>query len=129
MGRASNAGGSLAATSFVVSGRAPVDAGIVLRLRAKGLGVQNISLQTGYSMEDVRRILAPTGANDNVVTDRPPPFPRDNFDWTEHADKILRVTYGELGVEAAAVAKVIGCTLPSLRARAHKLGVKRGQAR
>ncbi|MNC53398.1 hypothetical protein D3C75_1028040 [compost metagenome] len=65
MTRATNAGGSLSSTGKVpASRRAPVDAGLILRLKGRGLGVQNIALQTGFSMEDVRRVLAPAPAND-----------------------------------------------------------------
>ncbi|WP_436357322.1 hypothetical protein [Brevundimonas sp. CEF1] len=67
MTRATNAGGSLSSTGKVpASRRAPVDAALIHRMKAKGLGVQHIAQQTGFSMEDVRRALSPAPANDSA---------------------------------------------------------------
>lgn len=65
MTRATNAGGSLSSLGYAPKSRRPVvDAALIHRMRARGLGVQNIAQQTGFSMEDVRRVLAPAPAND-----------------------------------------------------------------
>ena len=65
MSRATNAGGSLSSMGKAPASRRPsVDASLIHRLKDRGLGVQNIALQTGFSMEDVRRVLAPAPAND-----------------------------------------------------------------
>lgn len=75
MTRATNAGGSLSSMGYAPkSRRAPVDAGLILRMRERGLGAQNIALQTGFSMEDVRRVLSPAPANDAApIAARPAP--------------------------------------------------------
>lgn len=65
MSRATNAGGSLATMGHAPKSRRPiVDAALIHRMKAKGLGAQHIAQQTGFSMEDVRRVLAPAPAND-----------------------------------------------------------------
>lgn len=65
MSRATNAGGSLSSMGHAPKSRRPiVDAALIHRMKAKGLGAQHIAQQTGFSMEDVRRVLAPAPAND-----------------------------------------------------------------
>ncbi|MNH49264.1 hypothetical protein D3C73_08350 [compost metagenome] len=65
MTRATNAGGSLSSMGHAPkSRRRIVDAALIHRMKKHGLGVQHIAQQTGFSMEDVRRVLAPAPAND-----------------------------------------------------------------
>ncbi|MNQ78499.1 hypothetical protein D3C85_934120 [compost metagenome] len=65
MTRATNAGGSLSSMGHAPKSRRPiVDAALIHRMKKRGLGVQHIAQQTGFSMEDVRRVLAPAPAND-----------------------------------------------------------------
>ncbi|WP_312144194.1 hypothetical protein [Brevundimonas sp.] len=68
MSRATNAGGSLSSMGHAPKSRRPiVDAALIHRMKAKGLGVQHIAQQTGFSMEDVRRVLTPAPANDRAA--------------------------------------------------------------
>lgn len=123
MTRATNAGGSLSSTGKVpASRRAPVDAGLILRLKERGLGVQNIALQTGFSMEDVRRVLAPTSANDPAPpVSRPAPKPERPVtggtpprELTEHDHFVLAmVEKGEVSQYAAAA--LLNCTAKTVR--------------
>lgn len=73
MTRATNAGGSLSSLGYAPRSRRPVvDAALIHRMKKRGLGVQHIAQQTGFSMEDVRRVLAPAPANDPApVSSRP----------------------------------------------------------
>ena len=65
MTRATNAGGSLSSLGYAPRSRRPIiDAALVHRMKARGLGAQHIAQQTGFCMEDVRRVLAPAPAND-----------------------------------------------------------------
>lgn len=78
MSRATNAGGSLSTMGHAPRSRRPiVDAALIHRMKAKGLSAQHIAQQTGFSMEDVRRVLAPAPANDQPavapVNIAPPP--------------------------------------------------------
>ncbi|MBB4797993.1 putative DNA-binding protein (UPF0251 family) [Brevundimonas bullata] len=73
MTRATNAGGSLSSMGHAPKSRRPiVDAPLIHRMKAKGLGAQHIAQQTGFSMEDVRRVLAPAPANDATPAAVPP---------------------------------------------------------
>lgn len=67
-----SAAGSMAGC-FATAPRAHVDVIEIERLSRKGVGVQNISMQLGCSMEDVRRVLAPrpSAANDDVPKPAP----------------------------------------------------------
>lgn len=127
MTRATNAGGSLSSTGKVpASRRAPVDAALIHRMKARGLGVQHIAQQTGFSMEDVRRVLAPAPANDAQPAPTPVPAPRPAVAprlikpgtpprvLTEHDNFILdMVEKGEISQYAAAA--LMNCTSKSVR--------------
>lgn len=123
MSRATNAGGSLSSMGKAPASRRPsVDAGLILRLKERGLGVQNIALQTGFSMEDVRRVLVPKASNDAapapapIIRAEPKPSaagakPRD---LTEHDHFVLSmVEAGEVSQYAAAA--LMNCTSKSVR--------------
>jgi hypothetical protein len=123
MTRATNAGGSLSSAGYVpASRRAPVDPGLILRMKDRGLGAQNIALQTGYSMEDVRRVLAPaTVSNPATPKARPAPTPARPTtggtpprELTERDHFILAmVEKGEVSQYAAA--RLLNCTAKTVR--------------
>lgn len=123
MTRATNAGGSLSSAGYVpASRRAPVDPGLILRMKDRGLGAQNIALQTGYSMEDVRRVLSPVTANDpkSATAPRLAPAPRlvksgtAPRELTESDHFVLElVEKGEVSQNAAA--RLLGCTPKTVR--------------
>lgn len=60
--------------TFATARRCKPDHGLILRLKERGIGVQNIAQMTGFSMEDVRRVLTPAPANDDKATPEPWPF-------------------------------------------------------
>ena len=125
MTRATNAGGSLSSMGYAPKSRRPVvDAALIHRMKAKGLGVQHIAQQTGFSMEDVRRVLSPAPAND--VSPAPSPAPRSSPTprmvkpgtpprvLTERDNFILdMVEKGEISQYAAAA--LMNCTSKSVR--------------
>lgn len=125
MTRATNAGGSLSSTGKVpASRRAPVDAALIHRMKARGLSAQHIAQQTGFSMEDVRRVLAPVPANDAAPAPapalKPAPAPRLAKSGTpprvltERDNFILdMVEKGEVSQYAAAA--LMNCTSKSVR--------------
>lgn len=93
MGRATNAHGSYpGAGAFATARRAYVDGRAIERMRARGLGVQNIAQQLGCSMEDVRRILAPAppiAANDAPPAEHPSVPERPALSRTEEEKLFL----------------------------------------
>lgn len=122
MTRATNAGGSLSSASYVSSlRRAPADPRQIFLLRAKGLGVQNIALQTGASMEDVRKILASDAAELILPTPRRAAPPKRATTGgtpprtlTERDHFILEmVEKGDVSQYAAAA--LLNCTAKSIR--------------
>lgn len=72
-----SAAGSMAGC-FATAHRNHVDVREIERLSLRGVGVQNISMQLGCSMEDVRRVLAPVSApanDDRLAEPVPVPVP------------------------------------------------------
>lgn len=74
---------------FATAKRAHVNARDIERMKARGLGVQNIAMQLGCSMEDVRRVLAP-----------PPPSPEPANDPVEIVPKVPPVVFASEEAEA-----------------------------
>lgn len=122
MTRATNAGSALSAISYVPASRkAPVDVGLILRLKDRGLGVQNIALQTGFSMEDVRKALNPAANDDRpsapkaiARAERPATGGTPPRVLTERDHSVLaKVENGQ--ISQATAGRLLNCTSKTVR--------------
>jgi len=122
MSRATNAGGSLSSMGHAPKSRRPiVDAALIHRMKARGLGVQHIAQQTGFSMEDVRRVLTPAPANDRVaplaIVQRPVPKPVSGAqprELTENDRRTLAlVEQGQ--ITQALASEIMNCSTKTVR--------------
>jgi predicted DNA-binding protein (UPF0251 family) len=112
MTRATNAGGSLSSMGHAPKSRRPiVDAALIHRMKAKGLGAQHIAQQTGFSMEDVRRVLAPAPANDAAPAAVPPTLQPERRPTSGAA--LALVEKGE--ITQAAASAIMNCSTKTVR--------------
>lgn len=88
---------------------------------------QALSTMYGRPVDEIRALFE---LPEKVTEAQPEPAQiRTGFDWTERADKLLRVAYGEFGSSLSDVAQMIGCTKAQARERAACLGVQQGGGR
>jgi hypothetical protein len=131
MGRATNTAAYAGAGCFATSRRGGLSYEEIRQIEAhrakeRPTSFQNLAQMYGQPVAVLQGLFqaappkeepAPEVANDG------------DFQWTERADKLLRLAYGEMASSAADVAKMIGCTKAAVIGRAYRLGVKHGGGR